>query len=307
MIGDTMAGRPNSMTGYARAEGRDAAKGVAWVWDLRSVNGKGLDLRCRLPGGYEPLEKPLRDRLSAAFSRGSISVSLSLVRDAAAIGLRLNQAWLDVLIDAAAETIFRHPGAVLPPAFDGLLQVKGVVESADLPDPASAAEEEALAAALLADFDRAVAALAQSRAEEGERIAAVVAAQVDEIETLVGRAQDCAAARPEAQKAKLHRLVAELLETAEMPEDRLAQELALIVTRIDVREELDRLGSHIVAARTLLAQGVGIGRKFDFLCQEFNREANTLCSKSSDAELTSVGLALKTVIDRLREQIQNIE
>ncbi len=301
-----MTGQPNSMTGFARTEGRDAARGVAWVWDLRSVNGKGLDVRCRLPGGLETLEKPVRDRLAAAFSRGSVNVSLSLSRDAGETGLRVNRAWLESLIAASAEICAAHPGAVRAPSFDGLLQVKGVVESADLSAETAAGDAE-LNALLLADFDRAVAALAQSRAEEGGRIAAVIAGQVDEIEILVGRAQTAAAARPEAQKAKLRRLIAELLETAEMPEDRLAQEMALIVTRYDVREELDRLVSHIVAARALLAQGTGIGRKFDFLCQEFNREANTLCSKSSDAELTAVGLELKTVIDRLREQIQNIE
>ncbi len=247
-----MAGHPNSMTGYARAEGRDAASGVAWIWDLRSVNGKGLDLRCRLPGGFEALEKPLRDKLAAAFSRGSINASLNLDRAAAEAGLRINRAWLDTLIAAAAEACAAHPGAVLPPRFDGLLQVKGVVENADL-SALAAAEEEALAAPILADLDRAVAALAEARAEEGARIAQVIAAQVAEIADLVGRAKDSAAARLETQKERLARLLGEVLETADLPEDRLAQELALIATRTDVREELDRLDGHIVAARALLA------------------------------------------------------
>lgn len=293
------------MTGFARVEGRDAATGTEWVWDLRSVNGKGLDARFRLPSGFEPLEKPLRDALAGVLSRGSVSISLSVARPAAAAGLSLNAAWLDTLIAASAEVRARFPGQVEAPTFDGLLQVKGVVETAEA--PADETAEAALQAQLLADFSRAVTALAEARAEEGARIAAVVSEHVDTIADLVARAETTASARADTRKERLTRAVAELLDAAEMPEERLAQELALLITRFDVREELDRLASHIAAARTLMAQGQGIGRKFDFLCQEFNREANTLCSKSSDAELTAIGLDLKTTIDRLREQIQNIE
>lgn len=293
-----------SMTGYARVEGR-AEDGAAWVWDLRSVNGKSLDVRLRLPSGCEPLEKPLRDRLAQSLQRGSVSVSLSLARPVAAQGLAINKPWLETLIAAAAETCARHPGAVTPPRFDGLLQVKGVIDIAEAPPEDGV--EAALHAQLLADFDRAAAALAAARAEEGARIGAVVADHIDTIARLVAAAEATDAARPEARKERLARQVAELLEAATLPEERIAQELALLVTRFDIREELDRLASHIAAARALIAEAVGIGRKFDFLCQEFNREANTLCSKSSDAALTAVGLELKTVIDRLREQIQNIE
>jgi len=294
-----------SMTGFARVEGRDAATGTEWVWDLRSVNGKGLDARFRLPAGFEPLEKPVREALAAVLSRGSINVSLSVSRPVAAAGLAINAAWLETLIAVAAETRARFPGQVEAPAFDGLLQVKGVVETAETPTDEAA--ETALRALLLADFDRAVAALSAARADEGARIAAVIVEHVDTIAALVARAETTASARTDTRKERLSRQVADLLETTSLPEDRLAQELALLVTRFDVREELDRLVSHIVAARDLLARGQGIGRKFDFLCQEFNREANTLCSKSSDAELTAVGLDLKTTIDRLREQVQNIE
>ncbi len=293
-----------SMTGYARVEGR-ADDGTAWVWDLRSVNGKSLDARLRLPPGCEPLEKPVRDRLAQSVQRGSVSVSLTLSRPAAAQGLAINRAWLETLIAAAEDVRARHPGAVAPPAFDGLLQVKGVIDTAEAPPEEGA--EAALHARLLADFDRAAAALAAARADEGARIGAVVAEHIDAVARLVAAAEATEAARPEARKDRLARQVAELLDTTTLPEERVAQELALLVTRFDIREELDRLASHIVAARALLAEATGIGRKFDFLCQEFNREANTLCSKSSDAALTAVGLELKTVIDRLREQIQNIE
>jgi len=293
------------MTGFARVEGRDAATGTEWVWDLRSVNGKGLDARFRLPSGFEPMEKPLRDALAQALSRGSVSISLSVTRAAAASGLSINTAWLETLIAASAEVRARFPGQVEPPAFDGLLQVKGVVETAE--PPADTTAEAALQGLLLADFSRAVAALSAARADEGARIAAVVTEHVDAIAGMIARAETTASARTDTRKERLARQLAELLDAAEMPEERLAQELALLITRFDVREELDRLASHIAAARALLAQGQGIGRKFDFLCQEFNREANTLCSKSADAELTAIGLDLKTTIDRLREQIQNIE
>ncbi len=293
-----------SMTGFARVEGR-APDGTAWVWDLRSVNGKSLDVRFRLPQGCESLEKPLRERIGSSLIRGSVNIGLALNRAAKATGLGINAAWLDTLIAAAAETLARHPGSVAPPTFDGLLQVKGVVETAEAPADDSA--EAALQALVLADFDRAVAALAAARAEEGQRIAKVIVEQVDTIARLVAQAETAEAARPEARKERLNRMVAELLDAAPLPEERIAQELALLVTRYDIREELDRLDSHVAAARSLFAEGQGIGRKFDFLCQEFNREANTLCSKSSDAVLTGIGLELKTVIDRLREQIQNIE
>lgn len=293
-----------SMTGFARVEGR-SPDGTAWVWDLRSVNGKSLDVRFRLPQGCESLEKPLRDRVGASLVRGSVNIGLSLARAARLSGLGINAAWLETLIAAAAETLARHPGTVAPPSFDGLLQVKGVVETAEA--PADDSSEAALHGLILADFDRALAALAEARADEGQRIAKVVVEQVDTIERLVKAAEAAEAARPEARKDRLARMIGELLETTTLPEDRIAQELALLVTRYDIREELDRLASHIAAARDLFAEGQGIGRKFDFLCQEFNREANTLCSKSADATLTGIGLELKTVIDRLREQIQNIE
>lgn len=293
-----------SMTGFARVEGR-TPDGTAWVWDLRSVNGKSLDVRFRLPQGCESLEKPLRDRIGSGLARGSVNIGLALTRSARAAGLGINAAWLDTLIAAAAETLARHPGTVAPPSFDGLLQVKGVVETAEAPADDSA--EAALHGLLLADFDRAIAALGRARADEGGRIAKVIVEQVDTIERLVSLAEAAEAARPEGRRERLNRMVAELLDTTTLPEDRIAQELALLATRYDIREELDRLGSHIAAARALFAEGQGIGRKFDFLCQEFNREANTLCSKSSDATLTGIGLELKTVIDRLREQIQNIE
>ncbi|MGE4527730.1 MAG: YicC/YloC family endoribonuclease, partial [Rhodospirillaceae bacterium] len=206
----------HSMTGFARIDGRDAETGAEWVWDLRSVNGKGLDARFRLPAGFEPLEKPLRDALAAALSRGSVSIALTVARPAAAAGLALNTAWLETLIAASAEVRARFPGQVEPPAFDGLLQVKGVVETAETPSDETA--EAALHAQLLADFSRAVAALAAARAEEGARIAAVVSEHVDVIADLVARAENTASARADTRKERLSRAVAELLDAADLPE-----------------------------------------------------------------------------------------
>ena len=291
------------MTGYARTEGRDETQ--AWVWDLRSVNGKGLDVRCRLPAGFETLDRPVRERLAKAFSRGSVNVGLTVSRAAGAgAGLAIDRAWLDALIALAEDAARAHPG-LRPTSVGELIQVRGVAEPADAP----AGDEETAArdASILAGFDAAVAALAAARRAEGSRIAEVVAALVEEIAALVDAAAASAAAQPAALKDRLRRQVAELLEASALPEARIAAEAALLATRFDVREELDRLKSHIAAARNLLAQKGPVGRRFDFLCQEFNREANTLCSKSADAELTAVGLDLKTAIDRLREQIQNIE
>jgi len=296
-----------SMTGYARAEGRHADTGTEWVWDLRSVNGKGLDIRCRLPSGCEGLEKTVRDRLGAALVRGSINLTLTINRSATQQALRVNEDWLVKLIEASRQVCAQHGDAVDKPTFDGLLQVKGVIEASDPVSPC-VEDEAALQALMLKDLDLAIAQLKEARQQEGERMAEVVTGLISGISALVRQAETNASVRDEALRDRLQRQVRDLLAAqSDVSGERLAQELAILATRYDIREELDRLKSHIQAAYDLLAQGTAIGRKFDFLCQEFNREANTLCSKASDAQLTAVGLELKTVIDRLREQIQNIE
>ena len=291
-----------SMTGFARAEGE--ADGLAWSWELKSVNGKSLDLRFRLPAGFDALELPLRALVGERLKRGSVSVTLAIARTAAGANLQVNRAALDQVL-----TLVRELGREIeaaPPRIDGLLALRGVLESGDeMPDPASRERREAL---LLAGCRTALDALATMRRGEGARLGTVLADRVREIADLVAAAEASAAAQPDAIRARLKALVDSLRDAVpSIPDERLAQEAALLIARGDIREELDRLTAHIAAARELLAEGGAIVRHLDFLCQEFNREANTLCSKSADVELTRIGLALKAGIEQLREQVQNIE
>jgi uncharacterized protein (TIGR00255 family) len=291
-----------SMTGFARAEGE--ADGLTWSWELKSVNGKSLDLRFRLPAGFDALELPLRALIGERLKRGSVSVSLTVARSAAGATLQVNRAVLDQVL-ALARELGREIEAA-PPRIDGLLALRGVLESGEeMPDAALRERREAL---LLAGCRKAIDALAVMRRAEGARLGAVLLERVQEIGDLVASAEASAAAQPDAIRARLKSLLDALRDAApSMSEERLAQEAALLVARGDIREELDRLTAHIAAARELLAEGGAIGRRLDFLCQEFNREANTLCSKSADGELTRIGLALKAGIEQLREQVQNIE
>jgi len=291
-----------SMTGFARAEGE--AEGLAWGWELKSVNGKALDLRFRLPVGFDALELPLRALIGERLKRGSVSVTLAVARTAAGANLHVNRAVLEQVLALARE--LGREIEVAPPRIDGLLALRGVLESGEeMPDPATRERREAL---LLGGCRKALAALAVMRHAEGARLAAVLAERVQEITDLVAAAEASAATQPDAIRARLKALVESLRDAVpSIPDERLAQEAALLVARGDIREELDRLTAHIAAARELLAEGGAIGRRLDFLCQEFNREANTLCSKSADVELTRIGLALKAGIEQLREQVQNIE
>jgi uncharacterized protein (TIGR00255 family) len=290
------------MTGFARAEGE--ADGIAWSCELKSVNGKSLDLRFRLPGGCDSLELPLRALIGEHLKRGSVGVNLTVARTAAGATLQINRAVLDQVL-ALARELGREIEAA-PPRIDGLLALRGVLESAEeMPDPTLRERREAL---LLAGCRQAIDALAVMRRGEGARMGAVLAERVQEIADLVAAAEASAATQPDAIRARLKSLVDALRDAVpSIPEERLAQEAALLVARGDIREELDRLTAHIAAARELLAEGGAIGRRLDFLCQEFNREANTLCSKSTDVELTRIGLSLKAGIEQLREQVQNIE
>ncbi|MDA1088882.1 MAG: YicC family protein [Proteobacteria bacterium] len=293
----------SSMTGFARAEGRKDA--YSWTWEIKSVNAKGLDVRCRLPNGFEALEKPLRDRADKHLKRGNVSVALTLRRQEGEAGVRINHAVLEKLLSALPEIRKQVPDA-LAPSLDGLLALRGVVEPVeeDLGDE----DRGALEAEILNDFGTALAALAAMRDEEGARLADALKARLDEIAGLCAEAEKLAAMQPDAIRARLKMQIQALLDDIPaIPEERLAQEAAILMTKADLREELDRLQAHQEAARDLISADTAIGRKLDFLCQEFNREANTLCSKSQDIDMTRIGLDLKAAIEQLREQVQNIE
>jgi uncharacterized protein (TIGR00255 family) len=293
----------SSMTGFARVEGR--LDGFAWVWEVRSVNGKAFDVRFRLPPGFDALEGPLKMRLSETVKRGSINATLAITEQNKPAALRINETVLDQVIALMHSLEGRIDAA--PPRLDGLLSIRGVIELADetvVPEQ----QREGRLAALAASFEEAILALGAARAAEGERLGRILTSRLDEIAGYVAEAERSAAAQPEAIRTRFKSQVATLFEgVPPLSEDRLAQELALLIARADVREELDRLDAHIAAARELLAEGVNVGRRLDFLCQEFNREANTVCSKSADLGLTRLGLSLKAAIEQLREQVQNIE
>jgi uncharacterized protein (TIGR00255 family) len=289
-----------SMTGFARAQGQDGKR--QWVWEARSVNGKGFDLRCRLPSGLDGVEFAAREATAKRFKRGNLNISLNIARTGEAASLRLNEELLARLVELASE--WRSKLDAPAPRIESLMAIKGVVESIEEEQSA----DEAFEKALLATLGEALAALEAARAEEGARLKTLVVGQLSAISTLAEAAEKSAALKPETIRERLKARIAEIVGAEpSLSEDRLLQEAALLAAKGDVREELDRLKAHIAAARGMLEQGGAVGRRFDFLCQEFNREANTLCSKSGDLELTRIGLELKAVIEQMREQIQNIE
>jgi uncharacterized protein (TIGR00255 family) len=295
-----------SMTGYARAQGADEQR--RWVWEARSVNGRNLEVRCRVAPGFDRLENPARTAVGGRLRRGNVSLTLTMTSERQGKPLRVNRALLAEL-GVLVEEVRKVTGAAAPSA-DGLLRVRGVVEEEEQGEES----EEALAAldkAVIATLDEALKALAAARAAEGRALAGVIEGHVAEIEGLCGRAVERAAAQMGTVRTRFESQLAELLErTPALSEERFAQEVALLVGKADVREELDRLTAHIAQARTLMAEARPdnpVGRKLDFLCQEFNREANTLCSKSADIELTRIGIDLKGAVERMREQVQNVE
>jgi uncharacterized protein (TIGR00255 family) len=288
-----------SMTGFARSAGICGA--VSWSWEVRSVNGKGLDIKLRLPGGLEALEIPLRESAAKILRRGNVNGTLTLKRETTS-SITVDQAALAHVLTLALDLAKTVPDAPAP-RVETLLTLPGIMRAATAAPDEVPAE---LTAAVSAGFAEALAGLAASRAAEGEKLAVFADRFLAEIEALHAVASDQAADQPALHKAKLQAQLAELL-TQSLAEDRIAQEIALLATKSDVREELDRLAAHIAAARGLLAEGANVGRKLDFLMQEFNREANTLCSKSASLPLTATGLALKAAIEQLREQVQNIE
>ena len=290
-----------SMTGFARRAGGDGT--LTWAWEIKSVNGKSLELRLRLPPGYESLEAPARAAAQAKLGRGNLQINLALDRGEARPQVRVNDTLLAEYVRLARGL---EQLGIEPARADGILALRGVLESGEATEGEEARKQrEAL---LLADFNLALEELSETRRGEGERLRQILLGQVEELTGLVEEAGRAAATQPEALRQRLKKAVDELLgQSPALPEERLAQELALLVLKADVREELDRLTGHLTAVRDLLTAGGAVGRKFDFLAQELNREANTLCSKSADMELTRIGLALKGTIDRLREQALNVE
>ena len=292
----------NSMTGFARADG--ANESVRWFWEVRSVNGRGLDVRVRLPQGYESLEPKVREAAAKRFARGSLTLNLNAQRETPTVEVRVNEAALAQVLKAVEE-VRRQTGAPAPTA-EGLLALRGVLDIVDSSETAGLAPE--MTAAILSSLDEALAALAMDRAQEGQRLNRVLTAQVDEIERLTQFVQSSPSRSPEAIRAGLADQIARLLDSSSaLDPARLHQEAVIIATRADVEEELQRLKAHVASARALFSEGGPAGRKLDFLAQEFNREANTLTSKATDVEISRAGLALKTVIDQMREQVQNIE
>jgi uncharacterized protein (TIGR00255 family) len=291
-----------SMTGYAEAQGsRDGAR---WRWEAKSVNGRGLDVRLRTPPGFEAIDPVARTLVGERFRRGSIQMQLTFEPGDASRGLKIDAAALAAAVRIAREVASET--GLAPARVDGLLALKGVIvqdEALPIEAPARAMRDAAIVETLATALD----ALMRARASEGSKLRAVLAAHVDEVARLTGEARALDAAQPRVLRDRLLAQVQDMLSGSGLSEDRLTQEAALLAVKADIREELDRLQAHVHEARALMASGEAVGRKLDFLSQEFNREANTLCSKSSDIALTRIGLALKATIDQFREQAQNVE
>ncbi len=292
----------SSMTGFARGHGVSGS--YAWAWEIKSVNGKGLDLRLRIPPGWDAIEVPVRARAAEMLTRGSIQAALTVERSGAQPVVRINTAVLDALLSTIRQLAGRIEAA--PPSLDGLLALKGVIEVSDSEERED--ERRSAETAVIDGFAEVIAALGEMRRHEGAALGRVLSARLGEIAALAKRAEDAPGRRPEAIRARLADQIATLLAQSDrFDPDRLHQEAIMIATKVDVREELDRLAAHVAQARHLIAQGGAVGRRLDFLAQEFNRETNTLCAKANDVELTNIGLELKAVVEQFREQVQNVE
>jgi len=291
-----------SMTGFAREAGVSGP--FRWAWELRSVNGRGLDIRLRTPAGYEAFGEEARQLLGKALKRGTCNVNLTITRAEAVAQVRVNEAALAAVLDALGR--LKLPEGIRPASLDGLLNLRGVIDMGAEDD--APAVQDALAADLRAGLEHAVAGLVGMRAQEGLALVAVIGEQLARIEAAVAAAEANPARRPDAIRVRIAEQVAALLDAAQgLDPQRLHQEAALIAARADIREELDRLTAHVAAARALLVEGGACGRRLDFLAQELAREANTLCAKANDVSLTAIGLDLKATIDQFREQVQNVE
>jgi uncharacterized protein (TIGR00255 family) len=292
----------SSMTGFARSQGVCAS--YAWAWEIKSVNGKGLDLRLRLPPGWDAIEAAVRARAAEMLSRGSIQAGLTVERTGASPVVHVNTAVLDAVL-AAARALARRIEAS-PPTLDGLFGLKGVIDISDAAE--NEEERRGVEAVAIAGFAETLAALAATRRQEGAALARVLVTRLGEIAALTERAERAPGRRPEAIRARLAEQVSTLLaQSGRFDADRLHQEAILIASKADVREELDRLAAHVAQAKTLIEEGGPIGRRLDFLAQELGREANTLCAKAGDVELTNIGMELKAAIEQFREQVQNVE
>jgi uncharacterized protein (TIGR00255 family) len=292
----------SSMTGFARINGTSGI--YAWAWEIKSVNAKGLDLRIRTPVGWDAIDVAARARVTEALARGTVYATLTVDRQGVASAIRINQQVLDAVI----ATLRSLEGKIdaTPPSLDGILNLKGVIEIAE----ADIREEDRQAAEtqIMAGFVEALRQLNDMRMREGATLGQLLMARLAEMARLSARAEAAPGRRAEAIRARLAEQIATLLDASErFDPDRLHQEAILIATKADVREELDRLASHIGQAEKLIAQGGPVGRRLDFLSQELNREVNTLCAKANDIELTNIGLELKNVVEQFREQVQNLE
>lgn len=292
----------SSMTGFARSHG--ATDAYTFEWEIRSINAKGFDLRLRLPSGWDAVEAAIRKRAAEALSRGTVYANLSVTPVNAAPNVRINDEVLAAVLEASAALQARLKAP--PPAVDGLLAIKGVVDVVE-PEVDEAVRQVA-EAAVTAAFDTALKDLVAMRRREGSALGAVLQTRLGQISDLAARADAAPGRQPEAVKQKLAAQIALLLESSErFDPDRLHQEAILIAAKADIREELDRIASHVGQARDLLAKGGPVGRRLDFLSQELNREVNTTCSKSNDLDLTNLGLEMKNVVEQFREQVQNLE
>lgn len=292
----------SSMTGFARGQG--VAGSYAWSWEIKSVNAKGLDLRLRLPPGWDAVEVPARTRAAEKLVRGTVYANLTVERKGVAPTVKVNEP----VLAAVLATLKRLSGAIeaAPPSLDGILALKGVIEVTEADE--SELERHAAETAIIAGFEHTLADLVAMRRAEGTTLGALLSARLDEIATLAARAEAAPGRKPEAIKVRLAEQVATLLAASQrFDSDRLYQEAVLLASRADIREELDRLASHGAQIRKLIEDGGPIGRRLDFLAQELNRESNTLTAKANDVELTNIGLELKSVVEQFREQVQNLE
>ena len=292
----------SSMTGFARSHG--ICGSYAWAWEVKSFNGKGFDLRLRVPSGWDAIEGPVRARAAEVIARGSMQANLTVERAGVGPVVRVNGAVLEAVLATMRQLADTVEAA--PPSLDGLLALKGVMEIADAEETED--ERRSAETAAVAGFAEVIAALAQMRRHEGAALGHVLGARLDEISALAGRAESAPGRRPEAIRARLAEQVATLLAQSDrFDPDRLHQEAIMMAAKADVREELDRLAAHVAQAQLLIGRGGPVGRRLDFLAQELNREANTLCAKANDVELTNIGLEIKAAVEQFREQVQNVE
>jgi uncharacterized protein (TIGR00255 family) len=292
----------SSMTGFARSHGTSGP--YAFEWELKSVNAKGFDLRMRLPPGWDEIEAPARKRAAEVLSRGTVYANLNVKRAGALSTVRVNEEVLASIVKIAGVLAGRIDAVA--PSIDGLLAIKGVIE---VVEPESDEEEDKAAKLAVAmAFDEALSALIEMRKREGATLGRILSQRLNEIEDLAKKAEAAPGRKPEAIRARLAEQIAALLDSSDrFDPERLNQEALLIAAKADIREELDRIASHISQAREMVGKGGAVGRRLDFLAQEFNREVNTCCSKSNDLELTNTGLAMKNVVEQFREQVQNLE